>query len=514
MKKLIVSILVCVFLFAGALTIMTACDKDPTPTPDDGPLTDYSHTIVFYSTMGQTLRGVLDPIIEDFEAAHPGWKVEHNYSAGNYDNLKNLITNDLRTGTQPDLAYCYPDHVASYLATRKVVDLSKYLTSSEELTFNGVTERIGYTDDELADFYDIFMEEGRAENYFEYDRYGYNEESVLTMPFIKSTELLYYNQDALLAAADMLLAQNRADDAALFAEISDGKAVTAKPADTWDILWKQAPILKQLYPNCTPLAYDSEDNWFITMCQQNNWGYTSMDAGHHYLWTENNDGLVAWLTGLKAKIDAGLFMTSTTLDATGETYTSTVFTQGVGTLSDGTKVDGGQGGGAIYCIGSSGGASYQSTQNFTVRIAPIPGSVVGGRTNYSAISQGPSFVMFSGGNKVTNVEEKEKMTFLFMKALLDATSQVQFSMANGYCPSRASCYDIEAFDDYLNLNNTVSLAVKTAGTMTSRFFTSPAFDGSSNARDAVGAALVSILSGANVQTALRNALNACGGNSN
>ena len=54
-----------------------------------------------------------------------------------------------------------------------------------------------------------------------------------------------------------------------------------------------------------------------------------------------------------------------------------------------------------------------------------------GTVNNSVISQGPSLVMFNAGNGVSNADEKAKMTFLFIKELLDPTFQAQFSIEAG-----------------------------------------------------------------------------------
>ena len=70
--------------------------------------------------------------IASFEAKYPGWKVEH-IPVGGYDEVKSKVVSDLTAGLQPDLAYCYPDHVAQYLQTSKVVDLNKYMTSDEKI---------------------------------------------------------------------------------------------------------------------------------------------------------------------------------------------------------------------------------------------------------------------------------------------------------------------------------------------------------------------------------------------
>lgn len=508
MKKFLISAVAVVLILTCSLTLLGACTREET---------DYDHTIVFYSQQGQTLRNVTAEVITEFEAEHPGWKIEHDTSAGSWDGLPKLITSDIGNGNQPDIAYCYPDHVASYLSTRTVVDLNKYWDSEE--TFGG--ETLGFTDAEQDDFIDVFMEDGMADNFSNVQQYGYADDALLAIPFVKSTELLYYNTDALKAMAEWLWSQNRKDDAKLFAEFdANGKVTKVVPADTWDVMWKQCKLVKEHFPNVRTFTYDSEANWFITACKQNGWNYTSKDESEHYTW-RNQTGLETFLSDLYTQYQNNYFITALTLDPSGQSYTSDEFTKGVG-----GDVDNGEGGGAIYCIGSSGGASYQNTNNFTVGIAPIPGTKtkVNGNdvVNYSAISQGPSFCMFRGGHGVSNPDEKEKMTWLFMKKMLSPKWQVRFSQANGYNPSRESAYDyITGTNDdgdsvtYGALldeaSTTVTKATALARTLTDRFFTSPAFDGSSTARNMVETVIVNVLAGNNPKQVLQKAYEDCGG---
>ena len=524
MKKLLTSIIVIVLVLTCALTLLTACDEP----------TDYEHTIVFYSNQGSALRGITAEVIAEFEAKYPGWHVEHDYSAGSWEGLPNLIVKDIRNGNQPDLAYCYPDHVATYLTNRTVVDLNKYFASEE--TFNVQTydksgnkldttipTRLGYDDEERDDFSSIYMADGRADNFTDVTQFGYANNALLALPFIKSTELLFYNKDALQALVSMMKAKSDSR-VSLFV---DGDNIVA-PA-SWDILWAQCAVIKEYYPNVTPFTYDSEANWFITMCAQNGWKYTDKNADEHFPF-RNQQGLEEWLMKLYGhyKNDA-YFLTRLTLDSSGGSYTSDVFSKGVGKVGDVT-VDAGEGGGAIYCIGSSGGATYQDSVNFSVGIAPIPGTDDGeGHITNKAIAQGPSFVMFRGGHGVTNADEKEKMTWLFMKMMLEPKWQVKFCGNNGYIPSRESAYDVIAdvdrdgnqitFGEKLEAKQTtIAYAAYVAHQMqlSGVFFTSPAFDGSSTARQCVESLMIKVLGGSGasiggVKAAIQQTYDDCGG---
>lgn len=461
MKKILGTILILAIVMACCMTVFVACDKTTT---------DYEHTIVFYSSQGDSLQQVTQNAIRSFEAKFPGWKVEH-VQVGGYDDVKEKIISDFQGNQQPDLAYCYADHVAQYLQTSKVYDLNTLINSTQTVTgANDVAYPVGYTTAEVADFVSGYYNEGYASNYGDYEKYGYSAESMLTLPFVKSTELMYYNKTAL-------------------------DKLGFKPATTWDELWEQCAALKEEYPTATPLAYDSEANWFITTCQQNGWGYTSANAGNHYLF--NNADTTAWLTKLNEYYNLGYITTQNEYGA----YTSALFTKGA------------ENGGAIYCIGSSGGASHQDPNGaFKYGVAPIPASGSEPGQN-AAISQGPSLVMFEAGNGVTNIDEKKIMTFMFVKELLDPTFQAAFAIASGYNPCRNSTFELETYAEHMESDNITAISANVAASMKDRFFTSPAFVGSSTARVQVGNVLLYSLTGRKTPSkALSDAINNCGGN--
>ena len=452
-------------LFVLACFMLAGCGEESV---------DYDHTIVFYSTQGDALQKVTQNAIDAFEAKYPGWKIKHT-QVGGYDDVRDKIVSDLSGGLQPDLAYCYADHVAQYMQTNRVLDMAEFIKMGSTTVKVGEDYKeskevvIGYSEAEIADFVPGYYQEGFAPNFANYTTYGFNENSIITLPFVKSTELLYYNADAL-------------------------EAMGLSVATTWDELWEQAAVIRTKYPTAIPLGYDSEANWFITMCEQNGWGYTQAQDPHFLF---NNDNTKAWLAELAEYYDKGYFTTQSDYGS----YTSGLFVKGVE-------------GGAIYCIGSSGGASHQATDNFKWGVARIPSStnVPEGVNGSAVISQGPSLVMFKN-DRCTNPDEKKLMTFLFVKELLDPTFQAAFSIQAGYNPCRQSTYNVPAYEEHLSDKKSItSVACQIAKTMTNDFYTSPAFIGSSEARTQVGNALVYAMTGQKApEKALADAYKNAGG---
>ena len=482
MNKFVKRFFTLAFLLAFAV-LLVGCGTEgngPEKTTDNG-VTDYDKTIVFYSTQGDALQKKTDIAIEAFQKKFPGWTVKH-VTQGGYDDVKSKIVSDLQGQLQPDIAYCYADHVAQYIQTKKVVDLTQFINSTETVTdAKGNEVPVGYTATQIADFVPGYYSEGLATNFGDYDKYGYSDTAMLTLPFVKSTELLYVNETALIEAG--------------FKKLNDKKETVADVATTWDELWAQGAKIRSRFPKATLLGYDSEANWFITMCEQNGWGYTSANSANHYLF--NNENTKTWLNKLNEYYEAGYIVTQMDYGA----YTSNLFTKGA------------EDGGVIYCIGSSGGASYQATDLFDWGVYHIPGSkLADGSVSTKVISQGPSLVMLYC-DKATDQNEKAKMTFMFLKELLDPAFQATFSIQSGYNPCTQSSYELNAYIEHLSDPSKITaVACQVAKAMTADFFTSPAFVGSSTAREQVGNALnFAVTGGKSAESALLDAYKNCGG---
>ena len=140
------------------------------------------------------------------------------------------------------------------------------------------------------------------------------------------------------------------------------------------------------------------------------------------------------------------------------------------------------------CIGSTGVASYQQPNvtngkpDFEVGIASIPQVDV---NNPKVISQGPSVTIFKKDNP-----QEVLATWLFAKFLTtNVDFQAAMSMSNGYAPVIKSVTENEVYAEFLASAGTLNLqayAVKVALEQEKAYYVSPAFNGSSVARDQVG----------------------------
>ena len=399
-------------------------------------------TIKFYHTMGANLREVLENYIVEFNKLYPNIHIEQE-QVGNYDDVRDQISKEITTGTQPHIAYCYPDHVAVYNLAKATISLDSLIDSTATVTrADGTTETLGLTAEQKADFIEGYYEEGKQ----------FGNGLMYTLPLSKSTEVLYYNKTFF-------------------------EANNLQVPKTWDELEAVCAAIKEIDPKSIPLGYDSEANWFITMCEQYGSPYTAA-KGDHFLF--DNDQNQAFVKEFNEWYNNGYITTQGLYGS----YTSGLFVS-----QDDTK--------SYMSIGSSAGATHQrptadanGNYPFEVGIATVPQVDA---SNPKVISQGPSLCIFDKANK-----QEVLASWLFVKFLTtNVEFQAEFSMASGYVPVIKSVGENEVYKGFIAQadggNHISALSAKVCLEQADAYYTSPAFNGSSTARDQVGALLTKCL---------------------
>ena len=454
MKKRIISLLLVLAMLVSVVA-MVSCDKgNEGENGENGankvtyevPAEGYDGsavTIVFWHSMGAKLQGVLETYITEFNKLYPNITVEHA-SQGDYDGVRDQVKIALTSGVQPNVAYCYPDHVALYNVAKKVVPLDNFIESTIPVTdAEGNETVLGFTAEQIADFIPGYYAEGAA-----FDAAG----TMYTLPMSKSTEALYYNKT--------------------FFE-QHGLSLPK----TWEDMGKLCEQIKAIDPDCIPLGYDSEANWFITMCEQYGSEYTTLDKNAHFKFdNETNQGFVKMFREWHQK---GWVTTE-------EIYGS--YTSGLFTATEGQK--------CYMVIGSTGGASYQQPPQVDGKALFETDMATPPQVNPDApkvISQGPSICILENSNP-----QEVVASWLFVKFLTSNVEfQAAFSMASGYAPVIKSVQENEVYKQWLDkangINNLTAMSVKLALSQSDAYFVSPAFNGSSAARDQVGKLMQSAL---------------------
>ena len=465
--KRIQALVMALLMLAGVFSLSACSGPKAAPNFDvpEGGYDGSEVTITFYHTMGSNLSDVLNLYIEEFNKLYPNIHVQHE-QVGSYDDVREQISTEITVSAQPNIAYCYPDHVALYNLAGVVATLDNLIESDITVTrADGSTEVLGLTDEQKADFIEAYYNEGKQ----------FGDGLMYTMPFSKSTEVLYYNKTFF-------------DEHKL------------QLPTTWDELEALCAKIKAIDPESIPLGYDSEGNWFITMCEQYGSDYTSA-TGDHYLF--DNETNRSFVKKFREWYQKGYLTTQTLYGS----YTSGLFTAESGTRS-------------YMSIGSSAGATHQrpaatadGTYPFEVGIATIPQV---NASNKKVISQGPSVCIFKKDNP-----QEVVASWLFVKFLTTSVSfQAEFSMASGYVPVLKSVSENPEYAKFIaNADGgkyISALSAKVCLEQESAYYTSPAFNGSSTARDQVGALLAKCLTAddggdvdAMIKKAFKEAIDEC-----
>ena len=417
-----------------------------------GDLKQLSCEITFWHTIGKTNQETLDSMITEFNKTYPNIKITHSQQGG-YDEVKSAVSKAIPAGTTPTMAYCYPDHVADYLPSGSVVKLDNFMDS--KLIGLGVDNGLG--DLGTSDFIQTYLSEG---NNYTID--GVKTEGYYSMPFSKSTEVLFYNKDVF--------------------EVNGWTVPT-----TWDQMWALCKTIKDTDSDIIPLGYDSDTNFFITYCAQNNIPYTTGEGSEHFLF--NNEQAKAFVTDLKDKscIEGGKGYWTSQAQLGSGTYTSTKFTNQE----------------ILMSIGSTGGTTYNVSSNFETGVAALPQSDT---NNGKVIMQGPSICFFSDASLSQRVG-----AWLFYKYITNTHNSAIWSSMTGYNPVRTSSFSDAAYgtSKYTLVNDVLDFA-GVRSNYTSWYYTSPAFKGSSAARSEITSLMSGVMTGSKtVDDAFRDAYKNC-----
>ena len=447
--KLLIS-LTSSLLVAGNVASLAACGGGSVSGISTGDVEVVAYdgsdvTISFYHCMGADLKTALGNCIKDFKEIYPNITIQHT-SFGDYPGVRDQISTELAAGRGPSLAYCYPDHVALYNKSKAVLTLDDHIASTLEVTkADGTKDIMGMTQAQIDDYVPAYWNEGKI----------YGDDKMYTLPMLKSTELLYYNKTYF-----------------------DANNLTVPT--TWD---EMETVCQQILDienakeggaeknPCIPLGYDSSANWFITMTEQLNSGYTTAEKGNYF--TFNNETNRKFVERFKSWYDKGYVTTEETFGS----YTSDLFT-----VTDQKKIK------AFMCIGSSGGAKYQTPDKlpdqsypFEVGLTIIPQE---NPEEPTMISQGPSLCLFKKQNP-----QEVAAAWLFAKYITSMPEhQATFSMLNGYTCAIQSVKNNDVYSTFLDCADGNAFLRASAIQLTMQldddyYFVSPAFNGSSTARD-------------------------------
>lgn len=455
-KNIFLSILLCTSSF------LSACSSKEV---DDSSL---KNTIVFWHTFGQDIQVIMENKISEFEELYEentGEDIEIKFEyQGGYDEIKDKISRGLAVGNVPTLAVAYPDHVADYLAEETsslkwVYNLEEFF-DDPEIGFNA-QDYLNPGLKGVEDFVPSFLDEGSH-----YIKDGY-----YSLPLMKSSEILLYNEDLLrLVLTDY------------------DSSISNMEEYMNNISWEEFIDLLRFISKdlnkygdglITPLVYDSDANFYIGQSFQRNIPYVSMNNGVGSI-VFNNEQAKEMVREIKGYYDEGLLLTKGTNN---NEYGSDSF----------TNME------CIFTIGSTGGTGYNDPgqAGFNVGVAKIP-SVSEDPSLKKYVSQGVTLTIIKNNSYSDEVNDaRARIAWQLMKFLTNEQNNIDICLAsNGYAPVRESCYTNEEYATYLKETDFMPrVANVVANEINGEYFNYPVFRGTATARDQVGGIITQVLLG-------------------
>lgn len=331
----------------------TETTSEAEETTAEAEKSDEPVSIVFWHAMNGVQEETLKKLTDDFMAANPNVTVELQNQTG-YTELQQKITaTSVSPESLPTLTQAYPDWMYNPIADGLVQDLTDYVATVENY------------EDILEGF-----RKGTEIN-----------GTVYSMPFNKSTEVLFYNEDALKEL---------------------GLEVPTTP--------EELVTVAKAYTEATGNAafgFDSLSNYYTTFLASNDTVYdSSFDAT-----SQVSQDAVNWL-----------------LDGVKEGYAKIAGTdEYFSTLLGNEQV--------LMYIGSNAGQTYVlegAGDKFTPKAAPSPFKV--------PIQQGTDLFVFSSASDAQKQAAYDYMTFLTNKE-----NQVYWGVQTGYIPVRSEAIESDEY---------------------------------------------------------------------
>lgn len=472
-KNIIKSLLLC----SASLVAFSAsgCGKN-------SKITD--NTIYFWHTFGQTITKNIQTQIDEFEKIIKETEgVDINIelvAKSNYDTINDAINKGFSTANVPTLAVAYPDHVADYIKAegsesgKYVVNLQDFI-DSDELGFG--KESWEPSKEGISDFVSSWIDEGKH----------FTKEGMYCFPYLKSSEVMFYNLTVLRRVMPLHDSSIVGDDA--IKEYMNNLSWDGF-IDLCETIWKNKD--KATSALVYPAFYDSDSNLFISQLMQSNIGFSSVKDGK---------GVIDFKEGEnRTKAEA---LVSKLADA----YNNHLLTtKGVTTTYGSDSFKKGE---SIFSIGSSGGSGYNFSTEFDIGVCKVPAL----NNNPLYVSQGVSLAILNSPKySKTENEFKTKYAWKLVKYLTGAENNATlcFKGSEGYMPVRESAYTTDIALDFLS-NPDYGTYGDTANVVRNdiadKYFSTACFPGSAVLREEVGNLITSALKGTDVSSAFDTAIN-------
>lgn len=440
-----------------------------TSVVDDQPEYNFTKpvTINFWQQMNEQAQNPINDAVASFQKIYPNVTVNNVKQSASYQGLRDMIVKGFAADNYPDIAYGYPDHFADYINYGKAYAIDPYMDNPQ----------YGWTAESKADIVQAYLEEGQ----------DYAIEGTFSLPFSKSSEVMYYNKTLLPELAKL----SNYDPS-----INDGNPINDDYLNklTWEELFEKiapAVIAHDADPsvdedhkllkaadgtNKAVVAYDSDDNFIITLCAQYGLDYTAIidDEGKILFNNPEVKAKIGWLYDLAEK---GYLITK---GSNGDAYTSDLFKKGA----------------CLFTIGSTGGTKNNVIPGDEVGVVGLPQADESERVREATINQGPGVAFLEQSS--SDAEERKIASWLFYKHMTSPEFAKEWALSSGYATIRTSVLQDPGYlatmdpsnkDDKTSEEYLIAKVTQVSTGYNNRLFSSPAFKGSSAARSALGGAV-------------------------
>lgn len=371
--------------------------------------TNKQYNIVFWAKNEKNIRQteVYKKAIAEFEKLYPNIKVTMKLYSDYSIIYRDVITN-IATQTTPNVCITYPDHIATYMTGKNVVVPLDDLLYDEKFGLGG--SEIAFDAPTAEEIVPQFLSEGVIKGV----QYA--------VPFMRSTEALYYNKDYVEQIASWL-------------------GYDAIPeVITWDFVWEisEAALAKNEdgtfvingQKKLIPFVYKSTDNMMIQMIRQYGGEYSN-EEGELLIF---NDTTRKLLHTFADHAESGAFSSFSQVS-----YPADLLNRGQ----------------CVFAIDSTAGSVWmgkdgplaavdeESAIAYELGVSMLP--QVSEDSNPVMISQGPSICLF-------NKEDSGEVlaSWIFVQYLLSNDMQIAYSQTEGYVPVTLKAQGSEEYLDYLS----------------------------------------------------------------
>ena len=398
---------------------------------------------------------VYQQAIDGFQKLYPNVTVNMRLYT-DYGRIYNDVITNISTNTTPNVCITYPDHIATYLTGRDTVAPLDELMADPRYGLGGSEVRFDAPKQE--EIVPEFLQECMiGEHYY-------------AMPYMRSTEALYINEDYVEKL---------------------GYEIPEVP--TWDFIWEVSEKAMEQDAGgvfkvngqkvMIPFIYKSTDNMMISMLRQLDAPY-STDAGEILIFNDTTKGLLEEIY------------------IHGKSRAFSTF--GISSYP-GNFLNAGQ---CIFAIDSTAGATWMGSDAPMLDIHEE--QVVPFRTKVTVIpqfdpekpkmiSQGPSVCIFSKQNA-----QEVLASWLFVQYLMTNEIQMAYAETEGYLPVTLKAQESAEYREYLSRKEEdskeyYSVKIEASELLmkhTADTFVTPVFSGSASLRSAAGQLVENTVKGA------------------